>query len=509
MGGKHEPDVMMTRNPYMQQFMQAQGHEALTFDDVSLVTQYSDFLPNEAQINSRLTRNITLNIPFVSAAMDTVTESSMAIAMAMLGGIGVIHKNLPVQEQAEMVGQVKRYLNGLIENPVTFRVSDTLKTVHQERQAQGYKFSGFPILDREDRLVGILTAADIKFASNPNAPISEVMTRAVITAPPGTTLEEAYRVMQENKIGKLPLVDREHRLVGLYSYTDVSTLIRNIQPMYNRDSQYRLRVAAAVGPDDHERVSALAEADVDAVVVDTAHGHSRGVLEMTRWIKKNYPALQVVSGNIATADAAEALRNAGADAVKVGIGPGSICTTRVVAGVGVPQITAIYHCAVAVGNDIPVIADGGIRNSGDVAKAISAGADAVMMGSILAGTEESPGEKIIHEGRQYVIYRGMGSIGAMVAGRGSRDRYGQAEVPEDELVPQGIEGMVPYAGTVEKVLRQFCGGLRAAMGYCGCRTIAELQSRARFVRITRAGVIEAHPHDVKITKEAPNYRSTW
>ena len=493
----------------MQEFMQSQGHEALTFDDVSLVTQYSDFLPNEAEIGTRFTRNIALNIPFVSAAMDTVTETSMAIAMAMLGGIGVIHKNLSVEDQAAMVGEVKRYLNGLIEKPVTFRITDTLKTVRETRQQKGYQFSGFPILDSDDRLVGILTAADIKFASDPDAPISEVMTRDVITAPPGTTLEEAYRIMQKNKIGKLPLVDDEHRLVGLYSYTDVSTLIRNIQPMYNRDSQYRLRVAAAVGPGDHDRVAALAEADVDAVVVDTAHGHSRGVLEMTRWIKKNYPALEVVSGNIATAEAAQALRDAGADAVKVGIGPGSICTTRVVAGVGIPQITAIYQCAAAVGNDIPVIADGGIRNSGDVAKAIAAGADSVMMGSILAGTEESPGEKIIHEGRQYVIYRGMGSLGAMLTRQGSRERYGQSDIPEEDLVPQGIEGMVPYAGTVEKVLKQFCGGLRAAMGYCGCRTIAELQARARFVRITHAGVIEAHPHDVKITKEAPNYRSTW
>jgi len=497
----------MSVNPQVDAFMSCFPHEALTFDDISLVTQYSEVLPAEVSITTRLTRRISLNIPFISAAMDTVTETRMAIAMAMLGGIGMLHKNLTPEEQADMVDAVKRHLNGLIFKPVTFPVTATLRTVREVRERNGYTFSGFPIVDGDGRLVGILTARDMRFAKDPDAPVAEVMTRNPITAPPDTTLEQAFDIMQRNRIGKLPLVDADGRLVGLYSFSDVQTLIRNVKPLYNRDARYRLRVGAAVGPGDYERCERLAERDVDVIVIDTAHGHSRGVIEMTRWIKQRFPDLDVIAGNIATGEAALALRDAGADAVKVGVGPGSICTTRVVAGVGVPQITAVYACAKALEDTIPVISDGGIRHSGDVAKAIAAGAHAVMMGAVLAGTEESPGEKIIHQGRQYVIYRGMGSLEAMRAREGSRQRYGQSGIAEDQLVPQGIEGMVPYAGTVEQVLTQFCGGLRAALGYCGCPTIEDLRRRARMVRVTHAGVIEAHPHDVKIIKEAPNYRT--
>lgn len=495
----------MTRNKHLDEFMNSFIYEGLTFDDVSLVTQYADFLPNEADISTQLTRSITLNIPFVSAAMDTVTEARMAIAMAMLGGIGIIHKNLTAAQQADMVRTVKHYLNGLIAHPITFRDTDTLKTVREVRKARDYGFSGFPIVNANDKVVGILTSRDIRFARNPNAPIAEVMTKNVITAPKKTTLREAYDLMIKNRIGKLPLVEKG-RLVGLYAFSDVQTLIQNVEPQYNRDAKYRLRVGAAVGPSDQERIGILAENDVDVVVVDTAHGHSKGVIEMTRWIKKHYPALDVIAGNIATAEAAVALRDAGADGVKVGIGPGSICTTRVVAGVGVPQISAIYQCAKALENSIPVVADGGIRFSGDVAKAIVAGAGSVMMGGVLAGTEDSPGEKIIYQGRQYVSYRGMGSLGAMQSGMGSRERYGQDQIASDELVPQGIEGLVPFAGTVKQVMTQFCGGLKASLGYCGCRALNDMRKRGKFVRITSAGVAEGHAHDVKVTKEAPNYR---
>jgi IMP dehydrogenase len=428
----------------------------------------------------------------------------MAIAMAMLGGIGIIHKNLDTNRQCREVQIVKHYLNGLILRPITFRATDTLNHVKQTKLEKGYNFSGFPILDNKDCLVGILTAADVKFAHDPNASVSEIMTSKVISAGPGTTLKKAYEIMKENKIGKLPLVDHG-KLVGLYSFSDVSTLIENAQPLFNRDKRHRLRVGAAIGTEDFERAEALAAKDVDVLVIDTAHGHSRNVIEMCRWIKKNLPEIDVVAGNIATGEAAKALLKAGADAVKVGIGPGSICTTRVVAGVGIPQISAIHQCAKMLKSAIPIIADGGIRYTGDIAKAIVAGADTVMMGSALAGTDESPGEKIIHQGRQYVLYRGMGSLAAMKAGLGSRERYGQVETSEDELIPQGVEGIVPYAGSVEKVLVQYSGGLKASMGYCGSRTIHLLQKSGSFTLISSAGAREGHPHDVKIIKEAPNY----
>ncbi|MCF7847804.1 MAG: IMP dehydrogenase [Kiritimatiellales bacterium] len=479
--------------------------EGLTFDDVSLITQYSDFLPGDTDISSRLTTNINVNIPFISAAMDTVTEVNMANSMAMLGGIGVIHKNLDPEEQADHVDRVKHFLNGLITDPITFNVNQTIAAIQQRRVEKGYSFSGFPVLDDDAKLVGILTSKDIRFSKSPSALAADVMTQNVITAEDDTNLQQAYDIMQEHKIGKLPLV-RDGKLTGLYSYADVKSLIENEEPLYNRDSKYRLRVAAAVGPGDYERSEVLNSVDVDILVVDTAHGHSKGVLDMVAWIKKKFPHIDVIGGNIATGEAALALRDAGADAVKVGIGPGSICTTRVVAGVGIPQITAIYSCAKALKGSIPVIADGGVRNSGDIAKALVAGADTVMMGSVLAGTEESPGEKIIYEGRQFVIYRGMGSIDAMKSREGSRQRYGLSGVKEEDLVPQGIEGMVPFAGTVSKVMKQYCGGLQASLGYCGCHTIKELQENGRYVRVSAAGAAEGHAHDVKITKEAPNYR---
>ncbi|MDI6774456.1 MAG: IMP dehydrogenase [Verrucomicrobiota bacterium] len=496
----------MNKNRHLDAFMRQFPHEGLTFDDVSLVTQYADFLPDEAGIAGRLTSRIRVNMPFASAAMDTVTETDMAIAMAMLGGIGVIHKNLSSNAQAKQVAAVKRFLNGLIADPVVFHTGDMIETVQQEKSRRRLKFHGFPILDESGNLAGILTSTDVKYSRKRSARVADVMTRNVITAPPETTLQQAYDIMMERRIGKLPLVDGG-KLVGLYSLTDVRTLVENVQPLYNRDVKYRLRVAAAVGPNDHARVETLAAAEADVVVVDSAHGHSSGVVEMVKWIAKHYPAIDIVAGNVATGSGAVALREAGAHAVKVGIGPGSICTTRVVCGVGVPQISAIYDVANALEGSTPVIADGGIRHSGDVPKALAAGADTLMLGSVLAGTEESPGEKIIHEGRQYVVYRGMGSLAAMKEALGSRERYLQPGVCEKDLVPQGIEGIVPYAGTVERVMNQYCGGLRSSLGYCGCRTIPLLQERAQFIRVSLAGLAEAHPHDVKITKEAPNYRT--
>ncbi|NQT92040.1 MAG: IMP dehydrogenase [Lentisphaerae bacterium] len=481
-------------------------HEGLTFDDVSLVTRYADFLPEDADIKSRLTSRIGVNIPFLSAAMDTVSEARMAVAMALHGGIGIVHKNLPIQEQASQVAVVKHHLHGLIRDPIVFQIDDTLQTIRERKTRKGFTFSGFPVLDAKGRLVGIVTSTDIKFSQNPDAPVADVMSKELVTAPKDTDLRQAYDLMMQHKIGKLPLLE-DGKLVGLYSFSDVKTLVENDHPLYNRDDRYRLRVGAAVSPGDYGRVEALAGEDVDVVVVDTAHGHSAGVIEMVRWLVKNYPDTDVIAGNVGTAEGAVALRDAGAHAVKVGIGPGSICTTRVVCGVGIPQVTAIYESAKALEGSVPVVADGGIRHSGDVPKAIVAGADTVMLGSILAGTEESPGEKIIHQGRQYVVYRGMGSLSALRESSASRERYSLGSVEEEDLVPQGIEGIVPYAGSVEKVMTQFCGGMRSALGYCGCRTVDTLQKEGKFVRVSMAGLREAHPHDVKVMKEAPNYRT--
>ncbi len=485
-------------------------YEGLTYDDVTLVTQYADFLPDDASLETNLTSRTKMKIPFISAAMDTVTEAPMAIAMALAGGIGVIHKNLEEDEQAKEVAKVKNYLNGLIASPVCFHENDDISFLRSEKRRMGLKFNGFPVLDDKDRLVGMITSSDMRFAPMEAKKLRDVMQLAPITAKPGTSLKKAYDLMRAAKVGKLPLVDKAGRVVGLYSFTDVQRLVENQNPTYNCDDKFRLRVSASVsvGKGDLSRMEKLAEAGVDVVVVDSAHGHSKGIMEMTKYIVKHFPKVDVVAGNIATGEAAVALAKAGAHAVKVGIGPGSICTTRVVCGVGIPQLTAVYSAAKALhGSGVSVIADGGIKLSGDVPKALAAGADSVMLGSVLAGTEESPGEKIYQNGRQYVIYRGMGSMAALKNGKGSRARYFQDNESDDDLVPQGIEGMVPYSGRVKGIMTQFCGGLRASLGYCGTKTIDELHRRGRFYRVTAAGLREARPHDITITKEAPNYRA--
>ncbi len=494
-------------NIHLDRFMKNFSELGLTFDDVSLVTQYADFLPAETDISSRFSRRITLNAPFVSAAMDTVTESVMSIAMATFGGIGVIHKNLEPEKQADEVRRVKNYLHGFISSPVVFHPDQTVAEMLAEKDRRKYSFSGFPITNPDGTIAGIITSRDIKFLTDYNVKLKLVMSTRLVTAPEATSLDNAFQIMVKNKIGKLPIVNEEGRLTGLYSFHDVKTLIENIEPNYNRDKEHRLRVAAAIGPYDEERAEVLADAKVDAIVIDTAHGHSKGVVETVKLLRSQYgDKFDIVAGNIATSEGAKALLDAGVDAVKVGIGPGSICTTRVVAGVGVPQLTAVYEASKALGDEIPVISDGGIRQSGDVGKAMAAGASSVMMGSVLAGTKESPGEKIWHQGRTYVVYRGMGSLEAMKNSKASRERYGQSDVDEEEkLVPQGIEGMVLYRGEVKEVLHQFSGGLRYALGYCGTRNICEFRKNARLIRVSSAGLREAHPHDIKIIKDAPNY----
>ena len=497
-------------NRHMDAFMKAFPYEGLTYDDVTLVTQYADFLPDDASIETKLTSRTTMKIPFVSAAMDTVTEAPMAIAMALAGGIGVIHKNLEEDDQAREVAKVKSHLNGLIAAPVCFHENDDISFLRSEKRRMGLKFNGFPVLDDQERLVGMITSSDMRFAPMDAMKLREVMQKAPITSAPGTSLKKAYDLMRAAKVGKLPLVDRDGRVVGLYSFTDVQRLVENKNPSYNCDDKYRLRVSASVsgGKGDLTRMEKLADAGVDVVVVDSAHGHSKGIMDMTKYIVRHYPKVDVIAGNIATGEAALALAKCGAHAVKVGIGPGSICTTRGVCGVGIPQLTAVYNAAKALrGTDVAVIADGGITLSGDVPKALAAGADSVMLGSVLAGTEESPGEKIYSNGRQSVVYRGMGSMAALKNGKGSRARYFQDNEADEDLVPQGIEGMVPYSGRVKSIMTQFCGGLRASLGYCGARTIPELQRKGRFYRVTAAGLKEARPHDITITKEAPNYRT--
>ncbi len=487
--------------------MEFYKYEGLTYDDVSLVVKYSDILPEQTDVSGKFSRNINLYVPFVSAAMDTVTEANMAIAMATFGGIGVIHKNLSIDRQAEEVKKVKHYLNGLIKDPVVFHPEQTVYEMLEIKEKKNYSFTGFPIVDANRILKGIVTARDIKFLSDNNIKLSQIMTTNLITAPENTTLVEAFKIMVKNKVGKLPIVDKDGKLKGLYSFHDVKTLIENIEPYYNRDKEHRLRVAAAISPYDEERAEELYRAKVDALVIDTAHGHTKGVIETVKMLKEKYSdSLDVVAGNIATEEAAKDLMNAGVDAVKVGIGPGSICTTRVVAGVGTPQLTAIYNVAKATENRVPIIADGGIKQSGDVGKAIAAGASSVMMGSIFAGTQESPGEKIIHQGRTYVVYRGMGSLEAMKNSKASRERYGQRDVSDDkQIVPQGIEGLVIFRGSVADIIYQFVGGLKYTLGYCGARNLNELRQNAEFLKVSPAGLREAHPHDIKIIKDAPNY----
>ncbi len=477
--------------------------EGLTYDDVLLIPAYSDVLPRMVDVSSLFTRNIKVNMPIVSAAMDTVTESHMAIAIAQEGGIGVLHKNMSIADQANEVKKVKRAENGMIIDPITLKkeayVKDALDLMRE------YKIGGIPVIDKKNRLVGIITNRDLRFEKNHNRPISEVMTKEnLITTTEFTDFEKAADILQEHKIEKLPVVDKNFRLIGLITYKDIIKI--KARPNACKDERGRLRVAAGVGvtKDMLDRVSELVKSGVDAIVIDTAHGHSKGVIDAARLFKKNYPEIDLVVGNIATAEAAKDLIKAGADAVKVGIGPGSICTTRIIAGVGVPQLYAIHSVAKAIkGSGVPLIADGGIRFSGDIVKAIAAGAHTVMLGSLLAGVDESPGETVIFEGRKFKTYRGMGSIEAMQ--RGSKDRYFQ-ESEDDalKLVPEGIVGRVPYKGTLSEVIHQMVGGLKAGMGYCGAKNIETLQ-KAKFIKITTASVAESHPHDVIITREAPNY----
>lgn len=478
--------------------------EALTYDDVLLIPAYSEVLPREVDLTSKFTRNITLKTPIVSAAMDTITESTMAIAVAQDGGIGVLHKNMSIEQQAVEVRNVKRAESGMILDPVTLHenalVSDAKKMMAD------FKIGGIPIVDGNKKLIGIITNRDLRFEKNDDRPLREIMTKDnLITTHENTSLAEAEIILQKHKIEKLPVVKNDNTLIGLITYRDITKL--KIKPNACKDSFGRLRVAAAVGVtgDVLERVTALVGSNVDAVIIDTAHGHTRGVVDALKKVKGKFPNLDVVVGNIATAEAAKYLVNAGADAVKVGIGPGSICTTRVVAGVGVPQLSAILDVKKGMeGSGVPLIADGGIRFTGDIVKAVAAGADSVMLGSLLAGTKEAPGETIIYEGRKYKTYRGMGSIEAMQ--KGSSDRYFQdMEADIKKLVPEGITGRVAYKGEVSEVMYQFIGGLRAGMGYCGAPNIKAMQDNAKFVRMTAAGVHESHPHDVHVTREAPNY----
>ncbi|MFC4619721.1 IMP dehydrogenase [Camelliibacillus cellulosilyticus] len=475
--------------------------ESLTFDDVLLIPAKSEVLPKDVSIKTELTKTLKLNIPIISAGMDTVTEAKMAIAMARQGGLGVIHKNMTIDEQADLVDRVKRSESGVITNP--FYLTPQNQVFDAEHLMAKYRISGVPIVDENQHLVGIITNRDLRFIQDYSTPIEGVMTKEnLITAPVGTTLEEAERLLEQHKIEKLPLVDDEGVLKGLITIKDIEKATEF--PNAAKDEQGRLLVAAAVGvtKDCMTRVAKLVEAGVDAIVVDTAHGHSKGVLDQVRVIREAYPDLNIIAGNVATAEGTRALIEAGASVVKVGIGPGSICTTRVVAGVGVPQISAIYDAATeARKHGIAIIADGGIKYSGDMVKALAAGGHAVMLGSLLAGVEESPGDTEIYQGRQYKVYRGMGSIGAME--HGSKDRYFQED--QKKLVPEGIEGRVPYKGKLSDTIHQLVGGLRAGMGYCGCPSLTDLREKAMFTRITNAGLAESHPHDVQITKEAPNY----
>lgn len=477
--------------------------EGLTFDDVLLIPGYSEVLPYQTNLKTRFSRNITLNCPIASAAMDTITNSALAIAIAREGGIGVIHKNMSVKEQAKEVKRVKRSENGMIFDPVTITPDFTCKEVL--KMMQDLKIGGIPVVDTDKKLLGIVTNRDLRFETKLDRKVSEVMTKEnLITINQGEDTTKAADLLQRYKIEKLPVVDKEYKLVGLLTYKDIFKAQDN--PMACKDEKGRLRVAASIGVsgDTFERLEALIEADVDAVVIDTAHGHSAGVIKVLKEAKIKYPNLDIVAGNIATGDAAMALADVGADAVKVGIGPGSICTTRVIAGVGVPQLSAVFNVAEALkGYNVPIIADGGIRYSGDIAKAIAAGADSIMAGSLFAGVEESPGETIIYQGRKFKVYRGMGSIEAME--KGSKDRYFQdVEADIKKLVPEGIVSRVPYKGALSETIYQLLGGLRAGMGYCGAATISDMQN-AKFVRITTAGYVESHPHDVTITREAPNY----
>jgi len=478
--------------------------EGLTYDDVLLIPAYSEILPREVSIQTKFTKNISLNVPIVSAAMDTVTESKMAIAMAREGGIGVLHKNMTIEQQALKVRKVKRAESGMILDPVTLSIDATVKDANDVMRE--YSIGGIPVVDKANKLLGIVTNRDLRFEKKNDKKISEVMTSEhLVTASAGTSLTQAEAILKKHKIEKLPVVDDSNTLIGLITFRDITKLGQ--KPIANKDEYGRLRVAAAIGVtgDAVDRAEALVNAGVDAIIIDTAHGHTKGVVQVLKEVKSKFSKIDVVVGNIATAEAAKYLVAAGADAVKVGIGPGSICTTRVVAGVGFPQFSAVLEVAAAIkGTGVPVIADGGIRYTGDIPKAIAAGADSVMLGSLLAGTKESPGETIIYEGRKFKSYRGMGSVEAMK--KGSKDRYFQ-DVEDDikKLVPEGIVGRVPYKGELYESIHQFIGGLKAGMGYCGAKDVPTLKESGRFVKITASGIHESHPHDVTITKESPNY----
>lgn len=500
----------MTKQTQIDRFMLKRGDEGITFDDVTLNTRPSAILPEQANLETRLTRNIR-GMPFWSAAMDTVTESKMCIAMALKGGIGVIHKNLSREEQARELDIVKHYLNGLITSPISLRDNATIGDVKvKEAEYQG-RFSTFVVLDGQGRFVGLTAKKERGFAETENEKVTKYLIPSLITAKEGTTINQAYKIMQREKVSKLVLLDRKGKVAGMYCWEDIKSIVKGTNQEYNRDRNGKLRCAAAIGMADYERAEALLEKGVDILVVDSAHGGHVGIISTIRELKrlKSKYEFDIVGGNVASGECAQDLIRAGVDAVKVGVGPGSICTTRVVCGVGIPQISAVYDSYLAARKkDIPIIADGGIRHSGDVPKVLAVGAESVMLGGVLAATEESPGEKIIYEGRKYVIYRGMGSIGAMKdkQGGGSKDRYMQKNVDNSKLVPQGIEGMVPYVGEVNDVLDQYTGGLRHTMGYIGAGTIPEIRESAIFHRVSPAGVAEAHPHNIKITKEAPNYR---
>jgi IMP dehydrogenase len=475
--------------------------KTLTFEDVLLVPKYSEILPREVNVSTKLTRKITLNIPIISAAMDTVTEHRAAIMMARLGGIGIVHKNMDIESQAREIKRVKKSESGIIYDPVSIEAEETVQSA-LDIMAE-YRISGVPVVDKENRLIGILTNRDLRFETDFKKSVKDTMTKPpLITAQKGIKLDEAEAIFSKNKVEKLPIINEEGKLEGLITIKDLKK--RKEYPQANKDEFGRLRVGAAVGVGQFDRVKALVEAGVDVVVLDSAHGHSKGVIDTVKEIKNRFN-IEVIAGNVATAEGAEALIKAGADGVKVGIGPGSICTTRIVAGVGVPQISVIDECSkIGQKYDVPIISDGGIKYSGDIAKALAMGADCVMIGSLLAGTDESPGELIIFQGRQYKTYRGMGSIGAMA--KGSTDRYFQEGTAQDKLVPEGIEGRVPYSGTIKNVIHQMIGGLRSSMGYVGAKDISTFQKQAEFVEITSAGLKESHVHDVIITQEAPNYR---
>jgi len=481
-------------------------HKALTFDDVLLVPRHSNVLPREVSLATRVSRNIRLNVPLVSAAMDTVTEARLAIALAQEGGIGIVHKNLTPQKQASEVSKVKRFESGVLKDPITIPPSMTVREVVS--LTRSHRISGLPVVEGE-RVVGIVTNRDLRFETNLDQPVSNIMTprERLVTVREGTSTEEAKALMHRHRLERVLVINGDYELRGLVTVKDI--LKSSEYPLACKDGLGRLRVGAAigVGAGTEERAELLVEAGVDLIVVDTAHGHAQGVLDRVKWVKSHYPQVEVVGGNIATADAARALIDHGADGVKVGIGPGSICTTRIVAGVGVPQITAVDNVLKGLANSgVPLIADGGIRYSGDISKAIAAGANAVMLGGLFAGTEEAPGETVLYQGRSYKAYRGMGSLGAMQ--QGAADRYFQEpEANPDKLVPEGIEGRVPYKGPVSAVIHQLMGGLRASMGYCGCNSIEEMRTQAEFVEITHAGIRESHVHDVQVTKEAPNYQA--